>query len=53
MLFLVEDDIENMNKYRINFYTLIQNHDANASKQDYIKFVNKFYPNEKKSIEEF
>lgn len=53
MLFLIDQDTKNLNKYRLSYHC--NTHFANraAAKEDLIKLARKFYPQEAASIEQF
>ena len=44
MLFMIEDDTNMMNKYRINFYSLTCNHSPKSAKRDFLNLAKKLYP---------
>ena len=50
MIFMVEDDTNLMNKYRITFYSMIQNNSSKSAKKDYVDFAKRFSPDSAQAI---
>ena len=53
MLFLLPEELDTLNKYRLNFHCLTLELDRPKAKQDLIKFLKKVYLGQAKDIEEF
>lgn len=53
MLFMVEDDTNLMNRYRINFYSLTCRSSAQAAKKDFSNFIRKLYEKNADRLPEF
>lgn len=44
ILFMIEDDTNLLNKYRLNYHCLTSNNSITKAKDDYVKFVTQLYP---------
>lgn len=53
MLFVIEEDTNMMNKYRINFFSLTCNHSPKSAKRDFVNFARKLYPENAQEVEQF
>ena len=53
ILFMIEEDTNMLNKFRLIYHCLTNNSISNKAKQDFIKFVSQLYPEEKAEIDVF
>lgn len=53
MVFMIEDDTNLMNKYRISFHSLTENSSSKTAKKDFISFAKKFAPESGQTIADF